>query len=548
MSCSRTTDPMLRAALAVLLCTGAAHAQEFQLGLPSAVQDDAEPVTVAPSEGYGSVGSGFGSDIDSVSLEAPSVEAAGLAGAGTLGLGQGMWGTTPGPRAIALIDGVTPTALHSVNRLVRRVLVAGATPPEDSDGLLAARARALTRFGAAEEAASLAGAAGSDPGLPLRRARAEAALIVGRDETLCETQVLGGSQPVAQESDRFWPALRAYCLARTGDPLAAVAVNAMVELGSVDPTDAPLLEALIDESLIDYVPVPHASSLTPLRVAMLRSMGRANRPAIDSAPLPAVAGLFALESTGARGALVAAERLEAVGAIDTKILRELYDSYADDVDGPLGARAKAVRAARTEPDARAIGDALLAAARTSGPGGFAQLARVLAPAAAKVAPRAAADLGAAGYALRDAMLLGGFAAEAGAWSDAQGTKTPAEQADIAAVMAVADPARAGGWTREHGDALRLRTRGGDEHARRALASLAGLGIALRPSIPEEGFVKDAREGRTAEAVLRAAKAIGREDPPTARTLDRLIRALRDIGLEKEARAIAIEAMIAERWR
>ena len=546
MFCSKVIKPLIFIPFAIVVGATPVIAQEILLGQPNAASDPDEPITIAPSDGY-SVG-GFGDGIDSTSLDAPSVEAAGLAGAGSLGLSDGMWGATTGPRAITLIDAAEPTRLYTVNRLVRRVLVAGATPPEKSDGLLASRARALTRFGAAEEAASLAGAAGRDPDIDLRRAGAEAALIVGRDEVLCEQDVLGSNPPKGTTGDKFWPSLRAYCLARSGDPLASVAVNAMVELGSVEPTDAPLLEALVDESLIDYVPVPHASMLTPLRIAMLRSLGRANRPAIESAPLPMIAGLFALESTGAEGALIAAERLEAVGAIETVILREMYVSFADGVDGPMGVRAKAVKDADETPDAAAIGNALIAAGQSGGKGGFSQLARVMAPAAARLPVSDAGSLGAAGYALRDAMLLGGFVAEAGAWSDAQGTNTEAERADIAAVMAIADANRATAWQRSFGDTLRQRTRSGDEHARRALASLAGFEIALRPAIPEEGFLKAAREGRTAETVLWSAAEIGKESPPTARTLDTMIRALREIGLDKEARAIAIEAMISERWR
>ncbi len=382
MFSSKVIKPLLLIPAFMMVGTGPAPAQEVLLGQPTVAGDPDEPITIAPTDGYSAVG--FDDGIDSTSLEAPSVEAAGLAGAGALGLDDAMWGTTTGSRAIELIDAAVPTRLYTVNRLVRRVLVAGVTPPEKSEGLLAARARALTRFGAAEEAASLAGAAGRDPGIDLQRARAEAALIVGRDETLCEKDVLGADPPEGEQGDTFWPSLRAYCLARSGDPLAAVAVNAMVELGGVEPTDAPLLEALVDESLIDYVPVPHASMLTPLRIAMLRSLGRANRPAIESAPLPMIAGLFALESTGADGALVAAERLEAVGAIDTAVLREMYVSFADEVDGPLGTRAKAVKDADDKPDATAMGNALIASARSGGPGGFAQLARVLAPAAAQV--------------------------------------------------------------------------------------------------------------------------------------------------------------------
>jgi hypothetical protein len=543
---------MTRATLIAALLTGTAFPAVAQtLGLPTTIESPGEPVTVEPTTIEpltGAASGSFDEEIGSTSLDAPSVEAAGLAGAGALGLPADMWDGTGPEKAFALVEDARPTKLYSVNRLVRRALVAGATPPEGADGLLAARAQALIRFGAAEEASSLAGAAGRDLDDDLRRTRSEAALIVGRDEILCDKDILDPAAPLAEDTDNFWVTLRAYCLAQTGDPLAPVAINAMVELGSVDPVDAPLLEALVDESLIDFIPVPHASMLTPLRIAMLRSLGRANQPFVQSAPLPMIAGLFALESTGSKGALIAAERLEAVGAIETKTLRDLYISLADDVDGAIGARAKAVRDADKSPDARAMGNALIASARSDGTGGFSQLGRVMAPFAARLPAADAAGLGAAGYALRDSMLLGEFVREASAWSAAQGAQSPTERADVAAVLAIADPTRAGDWTRAYGDALRERTRGGDEHARRALASLAGFDIALRPNLPIDGYLKAAEDGKTAETVLSAAAAIGKEDPPTARTLDTLIRALRAVGLTEDARRIAIEAMLTERWR
>lgn len=530
-----------------VLTTSVAIAQSTPLGAPSSAASPGEPVTVAPGGGYEA--SYFNAGIDSTSLDAPSIEAAGLAGAGSLGLSQDMWGKTTGPEAIKLVSEAEPTRLYTVNRLIRRTLVAGATPPENSDGLLARRAGALIRFGAAEEASSLAGAAGTQIDTELRRTRAEAALIVGRDEVLCGKDILDPETALPEDDDGFWPALRGYCLALTGDPLASVAINAMRELGSVDPIDAPMLEALVDKSLIDFVAVPHASALTPLRIAMLRSMGRANHQIVDSAPLPMIAGLFALESTGSTSALIAAERLEAVGAIETKTLREFYLSLADEVnDGPVARRAAAVVDAEKKPDAGKIGEALIAAARADGSGGFAQMARALAPAAAKLAPSAASGLGARGYAVRDAMLLGGFVREAGTWSDAQGTKSLVEQADVAAVMAVADADWPGRWRREFGDALRERAKNNDEHARRSLAALAGFDIALRPNLAEEGYLKAAAEGKTAETVLSASAAIGKDDTVRARTLDTAIRAMRRVGLSDDARRIATEIMITERWR
>ena len=547
MTCCSRGAPTARRALALSVTLGwlasPALAQQVPLGQPSAIPVADEPITVAPTPGLRAP-DGFGVPIDGTSLDAPSAEAAGLLGTQALGLPADMWTGSTAADALAAVRGVEPTWLWRVNALLRRTLVAGALPPEGADGLLAERAAALLRFGAAEDAAKLTGAAGNIDADALRRASAEADLLIGREKEVCDRLALLKGEDV----DGFLATLRGYCLARAGDPLAPVAVAAMRELGRVDPLDAELLEAIVDESLREYVATPPAQELTPIRIAMLRRLGRSVSTMADQAPLKMLAGLYALESTSPDAAVKAAERLEAAGSIPTRTLVELYALHVDDLNDPvLRERAATVSEMLEQPDARRIGAALLKAARERGPQAFARMARLLAPVAATLPASDAGGLGPEGYAIRDALLLSGKIAQAGRWSDAQGPKPPADEADSAALLAIADRNWPGGWRREWGDALRDRARQGDENARRALGALAGFGIGPGPELPSEGYLGAAREGRVAEAIFGVASALNAEKPPSARTLDTTIRALRDAGLEADARAVAIEAMLLGRW-
>lgn len=536
--------------LAVFLCFVATPglAQETVLGLPTAQPLANEPITVEPGQGLldsGSVDEG----IAATEIGTATPEAAGLVGAIASGLPETMWQGTSGSAALAAVDTARPSSLWRVNALIRRALVSGALPPEDAEGLLTRRAAALLRFGAAEEAASLAGVAGSAANLDLRRVGAEADLIIGRGDAICKSTAILPKNLPTEDPDKFWTTLRGFCLAKSGDPLAAVAIAAMREVGGVDPQDAELLEAMVDEGLADFIPTPRGEDLTPLRIAILRALGRPVGELVEAAPLNMLAGLFALESTPPRAAVIAAERLEAAGSLSTKALVDLYVLNADQLgNDAVGARAKSVRDAIAKNDAASIGNFLIQTAQTQGAESYTRMARALAPLAATLPPSAANGMGAAGYAIRDALLLDGKIRAAGQWSDAQGPRSLLDTADTNALFAIADPAWPGIWQREWGDALRQRARDGDENARRALGALAGLKIGPGPDLPNEDYLAAGREGRIAEAIFGASAAISAENPPTARTIDKMIRALDAGGLSGDARAIAIEAILKARWQ
>jgi len=535
-------------ALSLSLIYGGVSAQESELGLPSTAASPDEPITVEPGEAIRD-SRPVNDGVTGGEIGAASTQAAGLVAAQLTGLPETMWQGTSAAKSLSAVDSAQPSDLWRVNALIRRALVTGAIPPDDADGLLASRAAALLRFGAAEEAASLAGVAGSAANSELRRVGAEADLIIGRGDAICKSPAILPENLPKEDPDGFWTSLRGFCLAKSGDPLAAVAIAAMREVGGVDPVDAELLEAMVDEGLAEFIPTPQGADLTPLRIAILRALGREVDGLVETAPLNMLAGLFALESTSARSAVLAAERLEAAGSISTETLVELYTLHADALgNDAVGTRALAVRNAIQSNDAASIGNFLLKTAEVQGAETYTRMARAFAPLAADLPPDSASGLGAAGYAIRDALLLDGRIRAAGRWSDAQGPRSLLDTADTNALFAIADATWPGIWQREWGDALRGRAREGDENARRALGALAGFEIGPAPSLPNEGYLAIARDGHVAETLFAASSAMRVENPVSARTLDTMIRALRAVNLDADARAIAIEAMLRARWQ
>ena len=115
--------------------------------------------------------------------------------------------------------------------LARRVLETGANAPEGagSDQALAAmRIRALVALGdlgAAE--AVLARTPAIETSEPLSRAKAEVALLAGRDGEACET----GRALQEGRDGQFWLKLRAYCSLADKQPAAAQVTMDLVAPG-----------------------------------------------------------------------------------------------------------------------------------------------------------------------------------------------------------------------------------------------------------------------------------------------------------------------------
>lgn len=492
-----------------------------------------------------------GSRIDSgegLSLAAPSAEGAGLAGAFDLGLPQDMWSGSDPDSAEEALKGLRPTAYQAANGVLQRFLIATAPPPPGAEGVAALRARALLDLGAPDAAARLADLARSAKDPAAERAGAEAALIAGRDAVYCSVAHNAVESAARTEDlDGFWIGMRAYCLAREGNPMAAVAVSAMRERGRLDPLTAQLIEAMLDPGMKPFVQAPPPEGLDPLRLAALRQL-EIPPPAAGAriAPLALLPAYLASPTAAPEAKIVAAERLEAAGAISTSELVSAYERFGGPPGGGPFARARAVlAAAQGVLDPAAVAAALIHASVEEGPQGFSSLARSFAPFLASAAPGSMQpDLA---FAVRDSLLMAGDAEAARRWTPFLPSDTPFERADAAALLILTDPAPQPPLSQEDRAALEARARENDRSARLILMALEGLDPNGRIG-PAAPYVQAAHAGREAEASLGALKALAAEGrTPRPETLAQVMRALSLSGLGADARRIAAEAALMTRW-
>lgn len=518
-------------------------------GLDPETSDSAviAPQDLTPQARGSRLGSGEGQGL---SLSAPSAEGAGLAGAFDLGLPADMWRGSDPDSAEEALKGLRPTPYQAANALLQRFLIATAPPPPGAEGVAALRARALLDLGAPDAAARLADLARSAKDPAAERAGAEAALIAGRDRVYCSVahNAVESAAAQSQDLDGFWTGMRAYCLAREGNPVAAVAVSAMRERGRLDPLTAQLIEAVLDTGMKPFLQPPPPNELTPLRLAALRQL-EIPPPAEGAkiAPLALLPAYLASPTAAPEAKIVAAERLEAAGAISTSELVAAYERYgAEPGAGPGGARARAVlAAAQGSLDPAAVGEALIRAAREAGPQGFASLARSFAPFLAAAPPgRMRPELV---FAARDSLLMAGDAEAARRWTPFLPQETPLERADAAALLFLTDPTPQPPLSAEDRQALEGRARGGDRSARLILMALEGLDPKGRIGAPSP-YLQAALGGRQAEASLGALKALAAEGTAIRpETLAQAVRALSLSGLAADARRIAAEAALTTRW-
>jgi hypothetical protein len=138
------------------------------------------------------------------------------------GLPTTLWEGTSADLARAVLPDLGQKPITpALRRLAIRVLATGANAPEgggEDPALAAERAAALTRLGAPDAAyAALARTPRVEASEPLSRARAEAALYLGRTQEACDTER-------ALQDGRgggYWLKLRAFCLLQADETAAA---------------------------------------------------------------------------------------------------------------------------------------------------------------------------------------------------------------------------------------------------------------------------------------------------------------------------------------
>ncbi|MBI2236182.1 MAG: antifreeze protein [Magnetospirillum sp.] len=548
--------------------------------LPDAPQPPS-PVSAKP-KGNGRAVSG----VEVQELTAPDPNTIGVLDDKQGGFGVEMWDGTAAVtvrRFLPHLPAAVPSrALRNLSR--RLLLTAAALPPDDRQdqspgqpSLLQLRAEALMAMGDLEGLTALLTVAPTAVMTPaLSRLKLDSLLLAGETQAACAALAAaqaGGSDPALAKAQVF-------CHMAAGRTLEGnLALDLMRDRKDADHAFIAAAEVMgglppgRTDKLVASTPL-HFAAFRAAKLPLPATAAETTQPAV----LRAVA---AAPNAPPEARLTAAEKAEAIGALDTETLRQAYAAVTftpAELQAPLAqaatdkgtkARALLYRAAQqeTQPAAKAeiVGRALKLATER---GGFAATARLYAPlladwaietAPAGFTPVAARALYAAGQpeaALRwlaaaransetakEAAALWPLArlnaeedrpaaAAIAAWREAR--SLPADQAERRAVLglgllaAVGEPIPAAEW----------------------LATLPATlsapgGPQPRPAL--KAMLRVATDGlHLGETVLLTLVSLGdtgldKADPDT---ILRAVAALRLLGLDKEARALAVEAALA----
>lgn len=506
---------------------------------------------------------------------------------GPLGTAEGglpptMWQATPRALVAALLPSLPVTTSPAMQDLGRRLLLSNAVAPAGTDDpsqppLLAKRLDRLAAFGRPDAVAALL------RDLPARqrneafdRLRIEQLFLAGDRAGACEAVADG----VKRNQGVWWDRALIACQALNREH-----EKASLGLGLLREQKAPkddAFDALVEALASHTTKLPPLKEPTPLHLALLEATGQ---------PLPADAAATwppALLAAWARSAadvppvqrLPAAERAAAFGLYPVEKLRELYGTAAAEATAPeknvppARSRALLYAAAQAESAPAVRADriaAFLVAARSSG-GEFPS------PAAARaVEPLldglngGGPDMARAAPEIARALFALGRPADARAWI------AYAEPPAAAALVPLARLAQGKGGPPFEAKMLTdlfgpsgKRDEAANRRATLLLALLAALGDRVGPAdwasvmvpagaksaaaaavpMPPAAVWLDlgdaAADRRLGEAVLTGLVTLADGDRLTTQpaVLARAVEALVRVGLEREARAIAVEAAIA----
>ncbi len=511
-------------------------------------------------------------------LKAPDVEAVGLLDDRQGGFGAGMWGGT----AAATVRHFLPqlpaaSGSRTLRALARRLLLTAAVPPEGGAGeapsLLELRAERLYAMGEIDGVASLLKVAPSSLTSPgLSRLKIDSFLLAGDAKAACaEAATLPGGVD---------PRMQVFCNLIGGRVLEAnLALDLMRDRKDADHAFIAAAEALAGTppAKVDKLPSPLPLHLAAFKAAKLALPADAAANATQPALLRAIADNAAI-AVDTR--LVAAERAEALGALETDALRKFYGAVtfspaeqqaamAQGDKSPRG-RVLLLRAAPSEPSPVARAELIVRILTSSAErGAWNATARLYAPIIAEIRP--AADLAAFAPPLARALYAAGRPEAAGNWlalakSDPVTAKAAADAWPLARLgrlgNAEASPAEAfAAWR----TARELPADQAERRAAVVLDLLQAVGdkvpaaewLAMpsgpaRPAAVSAGpalkaMLRAAAESlRVGETVLLALVALGETglDKADADTLNRVVTFLRVVGLDREARELAVEAALA----
>ncbi len=219
---------------------------------------------------------------------------------------------------------------RSVNLLLRELL---STPIDAAETPLAQdRAAALLRMGALPDALAVAHSA-THPSPPVLEAVTLAALLYGHGASACTHARLDG------DNISLPGVVGIFCEALLGSPtVASVRLELERELGAISPTEAGLLDAVIDSELVESVPRPDAANgLSDFEAGLMGHLGLPFPEGFaNSAPERQIWRLLDESSGVDPDRLAAMARLEAVGLIDTPSFRSAILGTKPDPGDEIG--------------------------------------------------------------------------------------------------------------------------------------------------------------------------------------------------------------------
>lgn len=528
-------------------------------------------------------------------LQAIDVDSVGTLSAAEGGFGEAMWRGTPR----ALLERVLPHLpiagdSAAMQGLARRLLLSAAVPPPAEGGkrgrLLATRADLLLRMGAFEAVDALLAVTpnrAEDPALA--RIEANARFLANDNARACSLV----ATRVRDSDTDYWQKALIFCQVLANQVAqATLGVSLLREAKVDDPPFYTVVDALIagagrngrtekTAKVVDKMPTP-----TPLILAMARAAGMQLPADVLALNQPGVLRVVATSPNGpVELRLDAAERAEAAGALPVETLRQIYMavefpdealanplSRAEAGSGPVS-RALLYRAAQLQTvpiaQAEAIGRAFQLARK-----GDRQpsAARTFLPILKRIPPSAEL-LWFAPEAVR-AFLLGGDAEMAKSWFGilrASALFNPESATAVTAlrpILRLAGSAEVADWKPEDLSAWwanAKKTETGRSRAGLLISLFDAFGEAvpdtlsaelldepgrLMAPVPEPPLwfrLRDAAAaGRIGETVLLSLVTLG-DDGPTAvdpMALHDVLSRLRTVQLEADARALAVEAVLA----
>lgn len=599
---NRIIPPLFLAALGLAAVSSVALAQA-----PAQAPDSGRPLMLAPLPRAEAPAVGrpdpaatpveepYSGGVQVQPLQAIDADSAGTLSAAEGGFGEAMWRGTPRAVIERLLPHL-PVAADSaaMHDLARRLLLSVAVPPAGERGktgsLLAIRADLLLRMGAFEAVDDLLAAAPRRTDDPtLARIEADARFLSHDNARACAIV----ATRIRDTDTDYWQKALIFCQILAGQrPQAMLGVSLLREAGTEDPPFFALTDALIAGAgkdgdsartvkALDKMPVP-----TPLILAMARAASAQLPADVVALNRPGVLRVVATSPNGpVELRLDAAERAEAAGGLPVETLRQLYMavdfspealanplSQAEAGSGPVS-RALLYRAAllQTVPIAQAeAASRAFELARKSDR--YASAARTFMPVLKRIPP--SADLiWFAPDAIR-AFLLAGKIEMARSWfgvlraSALFNPESASAVTELRPILRLAGSMEVADWETDE-----LSTWWAEAKKTEAGRRQAGLLFALFDAfdeplpdglwaelleepqrlmapVPEAPLwfrLRDAAAaGQVGETVLLALLTLGDDGPAAVdpMSLHDVLKRLRAVNLEAEARALAVEAVLA----